>query len=402
MNKDIASILALQGFKVGTVYTKENELFIHVSSLRMTADCTSCNKRTNRIFEHKQRLIKHGIVEDKLISLKIQYRRFLCRRCGKVFTEKLPSIDLKRTSTHGRQVIINNLSQQSFQKTAQQFSISSTSVNRYLLEGFAKYQPDWEGNEKGLSIGIDEHSFRGHDMVTTITNLSKRKLAAILKDDSQKIVSGYLSNLPINVKERISEVCMDMRFGFRTVVEKELPDAKIVVDPFHVVSAANNTIDELRRVLLATRDWHPKIRRLLLKNKENLTFNEDLKLIEVFEYLRKFPSLEIAWRAKEKLRDMYHSKDKNEATHKFNLVLTYLSDTDSHYLKVFRGTLERWKEYILNHFDNRTTNAFTEGCHTKIKLTKRMSYGFRNVNNYIAKMMLAFIPLAVLMHNTLC
>ena len=40
-----------------------------------------------------------------------------------------------------------------------------------------------------------------------------------------------------------------------------------------------------------------------------------------------------------------------------------------------------------------TTNGFTEGCHTKIKMMKRVSFGFRNINNYIAKMMLAFIPL---------
>lgn len=400
MNKDIASVFALQGFLVGVVSVTENELIINVRSPRVTAVCPKCGNNAQRVHERKERTIKHGLVEERIIILKIKYQRFLCRICNKPFTEKLPDIDRKQMSQHGRDLVIKHLANQSFHKTAQQFSVSEASVNRYLLEGFAKYQPNWESNENGLSIGIDEHSFRGHDMVTTITNLSKRKLAAILRDDRQKTISGYLANLPINIKERISEVCMDMRFGFRTVVEKELPKARIVVDPFHVVGAANSTIDELRQILLATRDWHPKIRRLLLKNKENLTFEENLKLIDVFERLRKFPSLEIAWRAKEKLRDMYHAEDKNEATHKFNLVLAYLSDTDSHYLKVFRGTLERWKDYILNHFDNRTTNAFTEGCHTKIKLTKRMSYGFKNVNNYIAKMMLAFIPLTILIHNT--
>ncbi|MBI3626575.1 transposase, partial [Candidatus Uhrbacteria bacterium] len=43
-------------------------------------------------------------------------------------------------------------------------------------------------------------------------------------------------------------------------------------------------------------------------------------------------------------------------------------------------------------FNNRSTNAFTEGVHTKIKLMKRVSFGFRNVFNYISKMTLAFLP----------
>ena len=61
-------------------------------------------------------------------------------------------------------------------------------------------------------------------------------------------------------------------------------------------------------------------------------------------------------------------------------------------LREMRDTLKRWKPYILNFFANRTTNAFIEGCHNKIKLIKRMSYGFRNFNNYVLKITLAFAP----------
>ncbi|OIO46766.1 MAG: hypothetical protein AUJ28_00585 [Parcubacteria group bacterium CG1_02_37_51] len=63
------------------------------------------------------------------------------------------------------------------------------------------------------------------------------------------------------------------------------------------------------------------------------------------------------------------------------------------YLATMRGTLKKWKKPILNYFEHKTTNGFTEGCHTKIKLIKRVSYGFRNIDTYIAKMTLAFLPL---------
>ncbi|MDF1497926.1 MAG: transposase [Patescibacteria group bacterium] len=60
----------------------------------------------------------------------------------------------------------------------------------------------------------------------------------------------------------------------------------------------------------------------------------------------------------------------------------------------------RWKEYILNYFNNFSTNAFTEGCYTKVKMIKRMPFGFRNIENYIAKVMLAFAPLLYFNHHT--
>ncbi|HUU62566.1 MAG TPA: transposase [Dehalococcoidia bacterium] len=51
-----------------------------------------------------------------------------------------------------------------------------------------------------------------------------------------------------------------------------------------------------------------------------------------------------------------------------------------------------WREPILNHLGNRTTNGYTEGCNTKIKMLKRNSYGIRNVEVYWRKMLLGLVP----------
>jgi transposase len=40
------------------------------------------------------------------------------------------------------------------------------------------------------------------------------------------------------------------------------------------------------------------------------------------------------------------------------------------------------QEPILNYFHERTTNGFTEGYHTEIKMLKGVSYGLRNVDVY--------------------
>jgi transposase len=39
------------------------------------------------------------------------------------------------------------------------------------------------------------------------------------------------------------------------------------------------------------------------------------------------------------------------------------------------GTLETWREPILNYFRERVTNGYTEGINTQIKCIKRRGYG---------------------------
>jgi transposase len=37
---------------------------------------------------------------------------------------------------------------------------------------------------------------------------------------------------------------------------------------------------------------------------------------------------------------------------------------------------------IISYFDNRTTQGVVEGINNKLKLIKRMGYGFRNFDNF--------------------
>lgn len=44
-------------------------------------------------------------------------------------------------------------------------------------------------------------------------------------------------------------------------------------------------------------------------------------------------------------------------------------------------TISRWKEYILNSFiDERYSNGYTEGINNKIKVIKRIAFGYKILN----------------------
>jgi len=67
----------------------------------------------------------------------------------------------------------------------------------------------------------------------------------MLPDRYGTSIVAFLSSLPN--KSRITHVGMDMWRPYRIAVQKVLPNAKIVVDKFHVVSKANAAFDTVRR-----------------------------------------------------------------------------------------------------------------------------------------------------------
>ncbi len=50
--------------------------------------------------------------------------------------------------------------------------------------------------------------------------------------------------------------------------------------------------------------------------------------------------------------------------------------------------LRDWREEILNYFDHRYTNGFVEGKNNRIKVIKRIAYGYRNTENFRQRIML--------------
>ena len=55
------------------------------------------------------------------------------------------------------------------------------------------------------------------------------------------------------------------------------------------------------------------------------------------------------------------------------------------------GTISRWKEYILNSFiDERYSNGYTEGINNKIKVIKRIGFGYKSFELFRGRILCIF------------
>lgn len=399
MEYSLKQLLGLQAFKIDKINGLGKTVIFNVSPRRRTGDCPDCRRRCSRIHGRiKGQRVKHIRIGQRLSFLSLTKRRFYCRFCRRVFTERIDGITYRQRLTDcAKEQILSHLVDRSFRAAKRQTGIGYHSQRRYLTEKIRPFLWDWREELRGkgeISLGVDEISFSGHDMIRVITNVSAKKVKSILPDDSQVSFIAALGNIPEVVRNRITEVAMDLSGNSRAVAEAYLPHAKVVADRFHVIQDANQRLSEERVICQQRIGRGFKIPKVLLEtNKEDLTWQEREKIRHCFV---SFPELKFFWEAKETLRRMYCQRNREKAKEILNTLIAAMETSHDRDLKQWARTLRYWREPILNFFAKRTTNGFTEGANTKLKLVKRISYGFRNKGVFIRKAMLAFLPFAVL------
>jgi len=399
MKKYVSKMFNLQGLLVDKVECLDKKIVVCCRSPRVYCHCPNCDKSSKRIHQYHQRKIKHDRLSGKQIILNLKVRRFKCKKCNKIFTEKIDGIDRKTVSFNFRTEVLSWLQRNSFRYISQRFKVSSSTLNRYVLAVSDCWLIDWS-KANVTKLGIDEHSFKGKRLVITITDISNHKLLAILKTDRQRALIEFLNSIPKDAKDSIKEVCIDLKSSYKTVVNQLMPQADLIADRFHVEQLANRMVDSVRSVVQAEEGRSKnQIKTLLMTKHYLLNDREKEKLKLVWKKYEKYKVLKQAWLIKEKIMYFYQINDYNKAKEQFKYI-TMLFETVNHscYLKTTGRTWKQWKNEILNYFKNKTTNGFTEGIHTKIKMMKRVSFGFRNVDNYITKMMLSFLPLSILLN----
>ena len=100
-------------------------------------------------------------------------------------------------------------------------------------------------HEDEIHLGIDELSLRYEEMLYNMTEVRAKRVLGILKDDRIATLKDFLTRIP---KDKVKEVCIDMKEGLRKVAEALFPEAKIVADYFRVIADSNKRTDEARRI----------------------------------------------------------------------------------------------------------------------------------------------------------
>ncbi|WP_245555438.1 ISL3 family transposase, partial [Baaleninema simplex] len=183
-------------------------------------------------------------ISGQLVYLQIPRRQFYCKNDQQYFTEELDFIETGRRFTRRyEEYIYERVIASSVEQVKREEDLSWHQVNGIHQQVYErKKKVNW-GQVKRL--GLDEIAkHKGHKkFVTVVSDLEKGELIEVIDSHQQEEIAEVLLQQPLEVREAVEEVSVDMWEGFPKLIEKVFPNAQIVVDRFHVMKAVNDNLN---------------------------------------------------------------------------------------------------------------------------------------------------------------
>ena len=241
-------------------------------------------------------------------------------------------------------------------------------------------------------IGIDEFKGNCNDSkyLFHIFDLDTHKTIDILQSRTYDFLENYFSKFSLHQRANVKVVSMDLYAPFKRVIKDKFFNASIVADNFHFTRIVMNALDNLRLNLWRNTVGKEKLyfkylKHSLMKDISKANSKDVEKLLYAFELS---PILKYAYYLKQEFLDI---KKKSTFEEKESAFKKWLDKADGSTIKEFKTpvkTLRQWHKYISNSFKLNLSNGPVEGKNNLIKTLKRISFGFRNLKNFRARILL--------------
>lgn len=365
--------------------------------------CDRCDSKNIKIIGSKTSAIKSSSEQIKNIIFNVHRRKYRCNCCNHIFYEQNPLRTDGHHITLQKEIMILN-SLRSLNKTysavADEFNVSVS----YVINLF-----DSKVDLKRLTlpevICIDEVYLKklvknGYCFV--IYSPQWRKIVDFLDSRRELDLINYFAHIPIEEKNNVKFVTMDLYEHYRNVIKKCFPNAKISADPFHVVKQLINCFQKIRIATMKHYEYlkkenhnyywlYKKFWKLLLKsisdikdyyivvNKSGMTMSK-YKLIDCMLSLN--PKLKLAYELKEEFRNFIKTATIETAEAELINLISKFKDANIPEYDPFINIMESWFNEIVNSFNmingHKITNGPMERVNRDIKTLNDISFGSTN------------------------
>jgi transposase len=209
------------------------------------------------------RRLAHEPLGWRPTTLIVTIRRYRCTGCGHVWREdsSLAAEQRAKLSRRGLRwaleaIVVQHLT---VARVAEGLGVAWDTANSAVLAEGKRVLIDDEHRFDGVKVvGVDEHVWRhtrrGDKYVTVIIDLTgiregtgPARLLDMVEGRSKQAFKTWLADREEAWRDAVEVVAMDGFTGFKTATAEELPEAVAVMDPFHVIRLAGDTLDRCRR-----------------------------------------------------------------------------------------------------------------------------------------------------------
>ena len=353
---------------------------------------------------------KHGFITSNIkipdvagykTILRLHKQRYLCKHCNKAFTLKTNIVDygcfiskntkwkiakdLKEKRSEKDIAIANNVSPNTVERVMDSYYNTNKLYKNYLPE----------------VLSFDEFkSVKSADgaMSFNLCNGKTGKIIDIVENRQLNYLLKYFSYYTHKARKNVKFIVIDMYSPYISLILKLFPNAKIIIDKFHLVQLISRALNKTRiNIMKKDKKNYNKLKRywrLILKSRDELDnshwrkftcFNDFMTETDVVNYLTEINNeLDNTYQL---YQDLLYSI-KNNNLKMLNITLTSDYGIISDYMKTSIKTIKEYLPYIKNTFENKYNNGFIEGNNNFIKVLKRIAFGFRSFRRFKARIMI--------------
>ena len=365
--------------------------------------CGVVNESSNDIIKwgfRKNCKIKIPKISNCYSLLILHKQRFFCKHCNNTFIAETNLIDRNKNISNNTELQLNLelMQKQSEKDIAKRLDISVSKIDRKLNE-------------------ISSHKVLRHETLPTSMNWdefkatkdTKGKMAFIITNnasgnifdikDSRKTydLEKYFKRYSRKERDKVKHISIDFYSGYISLAEKLFKNADISIDRFHIIIQVYNALNNARiNLCYKNNPDYKKLKdywKLIVKNERDLSdkkkyskhFKKDISQKEIVQYLiNTDKTLEATYECYQGIINSLNDKDFN----KFKSIITHenknISDKMKQALKLFNKNIK----YIENSFKYDINNGIIEGTNNLIKCLKRIAFGYRKYDHFIARIFL--------------
>ena len=206
--------------------------------------CHNCQGQMAKYDFQKESKIPYLECAGYKTLIRLRKRRFRCNVCGKMAVSETSLVK----KNHQISAIVNQkITQKLIEKVpmttiAESLSVSTSTVIRKLKE--FKFKTDLSFLPTHMSL--DEYSFKKGVMSFIAQDFDSRKIVAILDGRTQVTIRNHFLRYSRQVRSRVKVITMDMFSPYYDIARKLFPNAKIVLERFHIVQHLSRAMNRLR------------------------------------------------------------------------------------------------------------------------------------------------------------
>lgn len=363
------------------------------SDSRRRPICSGCGKPRRSVHSTVLRRVTDLPLSGVRVELVLPQRKVRCPRCG-VRTERYEFLSSYRRATLRFERAVAELCRVlPIQHVAAHFGLDWHTVKE-IDKRRLEHDVGTPCYDRLRLLAVDEVAVhKGHTYMTTVLDLETGRMVWIGRDRTKATLLGFFAELTDAQRASIEAVAMDMAAGYREAVREACPHAALVYDLFHAVAKFSREVidrvrvDESKKRDEAGRQLIKGSRYLLLKNEENLVGDQRERLDALLAANR---NLNTVYVLHDQLKDIWRYQRPGWARRALEQWMALAEASGLKPLMKFAKNLMRHADGIINHCRYPLHTGRLEGVHNKIKVIKRMAYGFRDDAYFILKIKGAF------------